>query len=1280
MGYLLFVTYIIQKIYNKEPVYRRVVFFATFFAKKLSIIGEKKMKKMSRKSRRFYFLFFAVILLFFYPFYSRTFGQNIRTQNQPESMRLIEGWEFIKGDLGGVWEALRSTRMSPLPVWEKVGLPHCVNAYDAVDPDVAYYQGPMWYRNFLRINNPFPDGRTLLHFEGAGQKTEVYVETQKVGSHIGGYDEFTIDITDAVAAFKNQPRFIKDDPNGMPTKGLIPVVIRCDNSRDLEMIPSDLSDFNLYGGIYRYLNLVYVPAVSLERVHINSQHQADGRWSLSVQARLYNPRSLADELSVTITIVDPANKTIYSQSRNIRPWGRSATLLETNLTSPVLWSPQSPSLYRCIVTLESPYGRQDVEERFGFRWFEFLDKGPFQLNGQRLLLRGTHRHEDHAGLGQAMTEELMHKEMVLVKEMGVNFIRLGHYQQSRIILDLCDELGILVWEEIPWCRGGLSGVQYKNQARDMLRAMIDQHMNHPAVIIWGLGNEDDWPGDFEIFDREAIRSFMSELNDLAHQLDPGRRTAIRRCDFCKDIVDVYSPSIWAGWYRGRFTEYKDVSRKEMETVDHFLHAEWGGDSHARRHSENPYEGLIQIKETGQADERGMDYLMTGGNARASRDGNWSESYICDLIDWHLKEQETMDWLTGSAQWIFKDFSTPLRPENPVPYVNQKGVVERDLTKKEAYYVFQSYWTDKPMVRIYAHSWPIRWGKKGEKKLVKVYSNCPEAELFINGVSAGKKQRDSQDFPAAGLRWSVVFNEGANRLKAAGVKDGVEVTDEVTFQYESRTWGKPARLSLDEVSRRDDIVTIRAYLFDDKGVPCLDARDFVRFGLTGDGHLLDNLGTSTGSRYVQLYNGRAEISLKTNGGSSTASVTCEGCPTAFLSIASDKDTIDTGKLQNMTNRERALEVAQIDRKRILRLAGEALEMPPVSITYYKAKLSEGGIHDFYSNGDYWWPDPNKADGLPYIQRDGQSNPDNFSDHRLALRQLRNAVAALAAAYALDGREEYARKAVTLLKVFFLDEATRMNPSLLYAQAIPGRVSGRGIGIIDTLQLAEVPLAIMAIDKSEAMTPEIRAGLKKWFADYSEWMTTHPYGVNEMNAANNHSVAYMVQLATFAKLTSDAEKMELYRKRYKEYFLPKQMAHDGSFPQELRRTKPYGYSVFQLDNMAILCQLLSTANDNLWTFTLPDGRGIQKGMEFLFPYLKDKTQWPYPPDVEHFEAWPVRQPSLLFAGYALGETKYIELWTSLEPDPADLEVRRNMAVTQPLLWLIDAEDVPLFGSEH
>jgi beta-galactosidase len=360
-------------------------------------------------------------------------------------------------------------------------------------------------------------------------------------------------------------------------------------------------------------------------------------------------------------------------------------------------------------------------------------------------------------------------------------------------------------------------------------------------------------------------------------------TAIRRCPFAADVPDVYSPSIWAGWYSGRYTEYKASTEKEAKKVDRMLHIEWGGDSHARRHSEDPDTILAKIA-TGQGvEEKDRAYLLTGGQTRASKDGDWSETYICNLFDWHLKEQETMDFLAGSAMWVFKDFSTPLRPENPVPRMNQKGVVERDLTPKEGYYVFQSYWAEKPMARIYGHTWPARWGAAGEQKMVKVYSNCASAELFLNGKSCGVKQRSSQDFPCAGLRWMVAFQAGENHLRVVAKKGAAQVADEVRFRYQTEKWEKAAKFVMEEMSREGDLVTVEARLVDGKGVLCLDARNAVRFAIAGDGELMQNLGTSTGSRQVELYNGRAIIRARMKKGQAAISVTAEKLPTSVMMI-------------------------------------------------------------------------------------------------------------------------------------------------------------------------------------------------------------------------------------------------------------------------------------------------------------------------------------------------------------------------------------------------------------
>ena len=363
----------------------------------------------------------------------------------------------------------------------------------------------------------------------------------------------------------------------------------------------------------------------------------------------------------------------------------------------------------------------------------------------------------------------------------------------------------------------------------------------------------------------------------------------------------------------------------------------------------------------------------------------------------------------------------------------------------------------------------------------------------------------------------------------------------------------------------------------------------------------------------------------------------------------------------------LDVGQIDHDRIISAAAAALKLEPVTITAFHAKLSDGGPNDFYSNGDYWWPNPNSTNGLPYVQRDGQTNPDNFVAHRQVIRQLSDAVAALGAAYKLTGEDRYAKKTAGLLKVFFLDEKTRMNPNLQFAQAVPGVSRGRGTGIIDTLHLVEIPKAIEAMEESPAFPDDEDKGLKKWFADYVIWMTTSKNGQDEGKASNNHAVAFWLQVAVFAEYTGDQKNLAECRRRFKQVFVPGQMADDGSFPAELRRTKPYGYSIFQLDNMATLCQVLSTGGNDLWNFSLPDGRNIHKAVEYMYPFLADKSTWPLKPDVNAWEGWPARQPCLLFAGVAFEQQKYLDLWKRLPADPANEEVRRNIAITQPILWV-------------
>jgi hypothetical protein len=357
--------------------------------------------------------------------------------------------------------------------------------------------------------------------------------------------------------------------------------------------------------------------------------------------------------------------------------------------------------------------------------------------------------------------------------------------------------------------------------------------------------------------------------------------------------------------------------------------------------------------------------------------------------------------------------------------------------------------------------------------------------------------------------------------------------------------------------------------------------------------------------------------------------------------------------------------EIEESRILDKAAGYLEETPVTVTAFRAERSSGGIHDFYSEGDYWWPDPDKPDGS-YIRRDGMTNPDNFVAHRHAMIRLSDITGTLASAWLITGESRYASHALTHLKAWFVDEPTRMNPSLLYGQAIKGRVTGRSIGIIDTIHLTEVARAAKLLGQHGTLPAQDFEGIKNWFSEYLDWLTTHPYGQRERTHPNNHGVCWSMQAAAFADLVGRESELAWIRNQFKTVYLQEMMAADGSFPAELARTKPYGYSLFVLDALAGVAQIASVEGDNLWTYELPDGRSLRKGLSFLYPYMKDKSSWPYPKDVLYWDEWPVRHPSLLFGGLRLGDPDYLELWQRLDPDPVAHEVIRNLPLRYALLW--------------
>ncbi len=362
------------------------------------------------------------------------------------------------------------------------------------------------------------------------------------------------------------------------------------------------------------------------------------------------------------------------------------------------------------------------------------------------------------------------------------------------------------------------------------------------------------------------------------------------------------------------------------------------------------------------------------------------------------------------------------------------------------------------------------------------------------------------------------------------------------------------------------------------------------------------------------------------------------------------------------------VSEKEQNYIIETATTYLNDLPVTVTDAGCVRSAGNQHDFYSEGDYWWPNPEDPDG-PYIRKDGQTNPENFVAHRHSMIRLSQIVGMQTSAYLLSGDKKFAKATQKHLEAWFVNPETRMNPSLLYVQAIKGKVTGRGIGIIDAIHLVEVARSIEILEANNILPQETISEIQNWFSEFVTWLTTHPYGLDEMNTKNNHATCWVMQVGAFARLTKNTEVLELCRNRFKTILLPNQMGEDGSFPRELVRTKPYGYSLFNIDAFMTCAEILSDENNNLYEFTTQDGKNMKLGAEYLYPFVKDKSTWELEPDVLYWEDWPVRHPFLLFAGKAYINDNYIQLWQTLEGYPKTGEVLRNLSIRNPLIWLVE-----------
>ncbi|HKJ90514.1 MAG TPA: glycoside hydrolase family 2 TIM barrel-domain containing protein, partial [Oceanipulchritudo sp.] len=573
-----------------------------------------------------------------------------------------EGWFFHRGDI----TLEQAQAQSPDVGWEKVSLPHSWNVQDAFDtvngPGVPehlavmdyYYRGPAWYVREIDIPSDWQNRRIAVHFEAAMQRTHVYANGTWLGEYVGGYTAFSFDIT----------------PVAQPGE-TVTLAVRVDNSYHYD-IPPHRADYTMFGGLYRDVWLETTAPLYADQVFLTTPQVQEDMARISPRIELRNHHRETRSITAVVSIRDADGALVGQQKTTADVPAESAMevgIPTFELTDPNLWSPASPHLYTATTeVLVEDNGVDRREDRFGLRWFSFDPDRGFILNGKALKLKGVNRHQDVAGYGFAVPNHLHRRDMELIKEMGANFVRLAHYPQDPAILKAANELGLLIWEEIPVVTGvGREG--FAATAKTMLRDMITQHYNHPSIILWGLMNETIRSQPDE--DLHWTVELCRDLNKIAKELDPHRLTvqaqyAARGTDIF-DHADIRGWNRYFGWYYedfDAFPKWLDTQRK-AHPEEIIIISEYGAGSLRGFHKEQPSES---------------DFSETWGTA-------FHKAYWRALAE--------RPWVGGSAVWNMFDFASEEKGGNEQG-INQKGLADNQRRPKDVYYFYQSQWADEPM--------------------------------------------------------------------------------------------------------------------------------------------------------------------------------------------------------------------------------------------------------------------------------------------------------------------------------------------------------------------------------------------------------------------------------------------------------------------------------------------------------------------------------------------------------------------------------------------------------
>ena len=669
---------------------------------------------------------------------------------QDEARKVINidnNWNFYKGS------AVASAK--------KVNLPHTWNAFDVMDDEPGYYRGIGWYKKTLMLKPEWKTKKLFLYFEGANQETSVYVNDKKVAEHIGGYTAFTVPL------------------NGLKFNGTDHIAVKVDNSYNENIAPLT-ADFTFFGGIYRSVSLLVLADAHFEGtkyatsgVYTHAENVSNASAEVIVNGDVLNSSSSTKQLILISSLFDASGKKIKEVKSSITaelgkviPF-KQPTLL---IPSPSLWSPEKPYLYLAKTQLiDGKTGKKidEVKTSVGLRFFTFdVNKG-FFLNGSPYKLIGASRHQDFAGMGNAVPISLQVKDVALLKEMGGNFLRVAHYPQNQAILDACDRLGILASVEIPIVNEITESDAFNANCSTMQLEMIKQNYNHPSVIIWAYmnevllkmryGNEPEKKQKYIA----RIAALAQSLEDLTRRTDPTRYTMMSnhgdvngyiKAGLVK-IPQLVGWNLYQGWYGGKSEDFGPALDKIHEQIPDkpLLVTEFGADVDPRIHSFSPVKF-----------DKSLEYGML-----------YHQIYIKDILK--------RPFVVGAAVWNLADFNSETRGET-MPHINNKGLLTLNRSPKNTYYLYKANFQAKPFIKIGNGSWSLRGGVvlPNENYLtqnLQVISNSDSVTLWVNGTNLGAKKVEERV-----ANWSVPFKNGVNEIKAVAKFKGVKLEDDAKLNF------------------------------------------------------------------------------------------------------------------------------------------------------------------------------------------------------------------------------------------------------------------------------------------------------------------------------------------------------------------------------------------------------------------------------------------------------------------------------------------------------------------